>query len=1635
MKTKLFRNFLLVFAVIGILLITMLGLFVTTENRILAVDLNNQNNLTNNSNVTFDAYFEDSSGGQTHSIITDVNPEYPYLYLNIGVTNGTLINPTVQFLDLSDNPDINYTLPYSNVQNVQSIDEMNQKIVFNNIENLNSSHLISKRGLQISTQIGESFEISDLNKDSKVLFTAVYQDSNGNTSNISKEIYLNVGWTGNFSMDLAQRVTQYFANNDGSGSSVTLETTVNAKINSAGKHNLLPVKQTTLVIDVPTYEGIAPTDVQVKANKTIATNGNDETNVIFDTSNWSYDSSSNKITINVANPENDGFVTSKRGSDEYVITYTYPKEAYDLIDLSGVDILNKVSGTMTLYSNGETINISNSIDDTITLTNYFGNKTGSISKTSLFVNTMEEYAKDISYGYLYNVFMEEVGDLYSSRIEFNQVSFNSDTSSYPSYISGVNYVPITEVLISVDSFANYLGSSGSVKIYATDNTLIDTITTSTSTRVINSVAYYSVPISEDIGKSNEKLVLETSTPLGSYLTLSILLQRNVSSDLPYTIPELQSFKNLSELVKVYNSTNSDPTNFVYDDKPLTISYNFSETSTNATLSAENTTLKPVSNSQTLTTNIILDNSKFTTDLWSNPTFDIELPEYITDISNPINIVIKNNPDLKLIEDSCQAKRIDNKIHICFKLDGTQKAIYNEKTIIQLNLIVNVDRFATTSTKDITLRYVNELVTDYDNPDSWIFDSTVTECGISNSQIDFVADPTVLCVSELTNFNDSNDVISSLDNNTAQISSEAVEPTMSLIIQNNHTVPVSDLYILGRIPYTGNKYVLSGSDLGTNIDTILTSSLTQLSNIPPENVTIYYSDNLNATKDLSLPENKWTDSPTDLSSVKSFMIVISNYEIAVGEQVKFEYTFSVPKDVAYNSSLFANFGTYYTFNSTQASSESNKIGLYTEKTPILRLVKESSIKDGDTVKEGDIITYTITVYNDGKAPAHNVGIEDTIPENTTYVELDGDNYNKVPDSDGVGAIILILQPNESYSVSFSVIVDEITQDGTIISNTATASADDIPDISSNTVEITANTTPVLAPDLRVVKESSIEDGATVKEGDIITYTITVYNDGNGPANNVIIKDIVPENTTYVKLDGDNYIKDPNTETITSSVRETLEPGESFSISFSVMVDEITRDGTTISNTATVSADGIPDTSSNTVGITANTTPVLAPDLRVVKESSIKDGDIVKEGDIITYTITVYNDGDGSANNVIIKDIVPENTTYVELDGEEYVKNPDIETISSSVRETLEPGDNFSVSFSVMVDEITQDGTTISNTATASADGLPDTSSNTVGITANTTPVLEPDLRVVKESSIQDGDIVKEGDIITYTITVYNDGDAPAHNVVIKDTVPENTTYVELDGDEYVRDPNIETITSNVRETLEPGDNFSVSFSVMVDEITQDGITISNTATVSADGLPDTSSNTVGITANTTPVLEPDLRVVKESSIQDGDIVKEGDIITYTITVYNDGDAPAHNVVIKDTVPENTTYVELDGDEYVRDPNIETITSSVKETLEPGENFSISFSVMVDEITQDGTTISNTATVSADGLPDTSSNTVGITANTTPDPEPEPEPEPPDDTTSDDEIPNTGNYTILTIAIVFALGLLVFSIIKYVRLKIE
>ena len=1387
----------------------------------------------------------------THSAVINANPEYPYLTLKIGVTGGTLVNPTVQLKTLSGSAAINYTLPFSKMtNNIKSVDETNKIIYFNDITNSSpSTHNYYKFGMQISTIIGDSVDISKLNEDSVILFTATYKDLAGNTYNISKEIYINVGWTADLTMGLDQRVTKYIANDD---KTINIQTTIFSKINSANLINILPVKQSKIVVDVPTYQGIEPSKVEVSAVKTTATNGKDQSNVVFDSSNWSYDSTTKQITITVDNPLDNNKAVSKRGTDEFVISYTYPEAAYNLIDLTGVNLKNKISGVMTLYSNNTTTNITKSLDDHFTLTEYIGAKSGSVPKSFLYLNTFGESLRKIKYTCSTVLYLAESGALLSHKYILNASTFSDGTNSFPALISGVNYIPIVDFYVSVQEFSEFFGADGYIKIYDQNDTLLNTISASSTTETINGVLSYKIDIPEETARNIEKYTLITSTPTNDLTALKISYHRAIQTDLPYTIAQIQKFKTIDETVNFYSARGNagDAINYTHE-KDLNLSLNLADTDTNASFNLETTTLKNSNEAQTIIANILLDNAARTdSDLWENPVFAIELPEYVTSFDGNVNIQISNIEGFSVVADELNIIKKDNKFNLVFKLDGSQKNIYANPTKIRVEFKVFVDKFTPSVTKDINLYYYNALAYQYRNPSVFKLDPSNPVCGIATDSIDLITEPTLLCVSELSNFNSTGDVIDSFDENTVgNISLDGAEATMGLIIQNNHTVPVSDISVLGRIPYINNKSILGNNDLGTKINTILTTYITKVSNIDDSKYTVYYSDNLDATKDLTNTTNNWVTTPTDLSTIKSFMIVLNNYELAVGEQLKFNYKFSTSNSLKYNKSLFANFGAYYTYDGNSGSNEANKIGLTTGNGPILRVVKTSSIPEGTSVKEGDLITYTITVYNDGNVPAKNVVIKDTIPQYTTYAQEENGQYIKNSSISTVASgVVETLGAGENCSLTFSVIVNEIEKHDAYITNTSKVTADGLDEISSNTINIP--TTPTEKnPSLRTVKTSSVSSGTAVKEGDIITYRITVYNDGNAPAYNVVIHDTVPANTTYVEFDTttNQYVEKPSTTSITSVAKEILAAGESFNISFSVKVNAIANSNTKITNTATVTANDLDDVSSNTVTISTKET-IKKPILSAVKTSSIQNGASVKEGDIITYRITVYNSGNGPAKNVVIKDTIPENTTYVELDSNNnYIEKASVKTISSNTKGTLEAGQNFSFEFSVKVNKISDENVKIVNTAKVTADDLDEISSNTVTITTTPSPKL-PKLRVVKTSSIQDGSTVKEGKIITYKITVYNDGEGDAKNVIIHDTVPEHTTYVEKDSNnEYVKKASTTTITSNTRETLAPGESFSETFTVMVDKIENENTIITNTAKVTADNSEDVSSNTVRISA--------------------------------------------------------------------------------------------------------------------------------------------------------------------------------------------
>ncbi len=237
--------------------------------------------------------------------------------------------------------------------------------------------------------------------------------------------------------------------------------------------------------------------------------------------------------------------------------------------------------------------------------------------------------------------------------------------------------------------------------------------------------------------------------------------------------------------------------------------------------------------------------------------------------------------------------------------------------------------------------------------------------------------------------------------------------------------------------------------------------------------------------------------------------------------------------------------------------------------------------------GDVITYTVTVTNDGTEAANNVIVTDSAPMFTTLVGGSlmsslsaGGSGTNTETSPNVQVDGFNLGPNESVTMTFEVTVDAGTPDGTIIPNVASVVSDQTPPEDSNEVdnEVEAD------PELEIVKANN--PTGSVVEGETITYTLTVTNVGSAAANNVDVTDVAPANTTYVPgsatvVSGPGSVTTEDPLLVEIPVFDYTAGNNEVVITFQVTVDEGTPSGTIILNTATVSSDDTPPEDSNEV----------------------------------------------------------------------------------------------------------------------------------------------------------------------------------------------------------------------------------------------------------------------------------------------------------------------------------------------------------------------------------------------------------------------------------------------------------------------
>ena len=273
-------------------------------------------------------------------------------------------------------------------------------------------------------------------------------------------------------------------------------------------------------------------------------------------------------------------------------------------------------------------------------------------------------------------------------------------------------------------------------------------------------------------------------------------------------------------------------------------------------SISKTNLSTIENNEQVELRVVLNTNDVNKSLYKNPTLRIVLPTYIEGMTNG-KIGLLYDKELKLGKTSTYRNENGN-IVIEIPMTGEQTAfntssVSNGATILMYaNLKVN--ELAPSISDQIKVYVTNENETVYEVEESGI--------GVSNIDIKYAAQNKVITRNTMVAVNQEAKALN--ENKTAAIDAKASEKTgtVKLDIVNSTSRDIRNVMILGRTPFAGNKSVISGNDLNSKFTASMLDEIAVSYGIDKNNITIYYSEVENATRDLTNSENGWTTNPAD-----------------------------------------------------------------------------------------------------------------------------------------------------------------------------------------------------------------------------------------------------------------------------------------------------------------------------------------------------------------------------------------------------------------------------------------------------------------------------------------------------------------------------------------------------------------------------------------------------------------------------------------------------------------------------------------------------------------------------------------------------------------------------------------------------
>ena len=835
------------------------------------------------------------------------------MYFDLILEDGTLENPKIEIG--SQNFYLETNLMSDSVISENYVSKNTKEIVLNTLSGNTQKTFeasVKSGDYEFTTSIADAIgnDISNYSKENTITFTADYTDNSGTKTKISKEIPLTITWYGEVNCEIPEKV--YGSDNliqkyklsdylDTENNEMTIE----FNIATQETENEIILNKSYIEGTIPLINDIAPTSVVIEGEKV----------------EYTYDQETRKFTASRTADIEENIVKEQAYSgiyaqseinyryNEYKVKVTYPIDAY----LTDDDEYINIDIPVTAHYEGVNGEISNDVKNNINVSysNLNNEETGfdvSVGRNVLYPEERQVVSKhNVLLGYRYNNSNTNLWQSYytkwniiTNQEEIAENVILTDNTVEDKFIKSDgteinNNGYITNKGIAFTNPVSALGLDGWIKVYDDEtDELLHTFTSEdwTDYDMLNPYEY---------DKDVKYIRIETSeVSENSFVIIYNIKQINTKKMVEdFSKTEVEDMKFVETSFNGQMQVGGEEKNLEtearanFEEEISVVNFDVSEGSIN-TQGSNNIQLEIAPNM-----------TQYNTCTWKNEQYLIKFPSDIIDVT--INDLRINNADGVSIND--YYKYIESgSTFIKIEMNGKANSNY------QLLLDCSVQTDPNTESKKANIElyaynkgnnsfYETEISKDvYD-----INNNANTEESIGKKSDNInIERPETLLSNESTTINEEtiyNPLVAMIENSDRTA-------TVDIELQNNHKNAITDIKILGKIPYEGNTYQQTEENLGSTYTARIISDGIKLPEELAKRSTIYYSEQENVTDDPSDEQSKWVQNIDDYSNVKNFLILFNSYQMEPDDQLKISYDIKIPDDVAYNEIAYSTHTVYY-----------------------------------------------------------------------------------------------------------------------------------------------------------------------------------------------------------------------------------------------------------------------------------------------------------------------------------------------------------------------------------------------------------------------------------------------------------------------------------------------------------------------------------------------------------------------------------------------------------------------------------------------------------------------------------------------------------------------------------------------------